>query len=94
MSLGVRTGVYVYAEGGVGGCKPKAASTAWQNTSITVHNISLKAEGETPLRGLIAPADLLNIKTGGMLTFESLQAVAESMWGSMESRSVSKAFWS
>jgi|GEM_PF-3024171 len=54
-----------------------ANSSTWQNTTLTGQNISLKAEGDTTLRGATATADRIDIKTGGTLTIESLQDVAE-----------------
>ncbi|WP_428986925.1 hemagglutinin repeat-containing protein, partial [Stenotrophomonas sepilia] len=42
-------------------------------------NISMKAEGDTTLRGATATADRIDVKTGGTLTIESLQDIAESM---------------
>jgi len=47
--------------------------------SLVGQNISLKAEGDTTLRGATATADRIDVKTGGTLTIESLQDVAESM---------------
>ncbi|WP_414716089.1 VENN motif pre-toxin domain-containing protein [Stenotrophomonas indicatrix] len=46
---------------------------------MTGQNISLKAEGDTTLRGATATADRIDVKTGGTLTIESLQDMAESM---------------
>jgi len=73
------SGFYVYAEASVGSSKSNANSTTWQNTTLTGQNISLKAEGDTTLRGATATADRIGVKTGGMLTIESLQDMAESM---------------
>ncbi len=39
----------------------------------------MKAEGDTTLRGATATADRIDVKTGGTLTIESLQDIAESM---------------
>jgi len=47
--------------------------------SLVGQNISLKAEGDTTLRGATATADRIDVKTGGTLTIESLQDMAESM---------------
>ena len=77
--VGTQTGFYVYAEASVGSSKSNANSTTWQNTTLTGQNISLKAEGDTTLRGATATADRIDVKTGGMLTIESLQDMAESM---------------
>ncbi|MER2176686.1 MAG: hemagglutinin repeat-containing protein, partial [Stenotrophomonas maltophilia] len=63
----------------VGSSKSNADSTTWQNTTLTGQNISLKAEGDTTLRGATATADRIDVKTGGTLTIESLQDMAESM---------------
>jgi len=63
----------------VGSSKSNADSSTWQNTTLTGQNISLKAEGDTTLRGATATADRIDVKTGGTLTIESLQDVAESM---------------
>ena len=79
VAVGAQTGVYVYAEASVGSSKSNADSTSWQNTTLTGQNISLKAEGDTTLRGATATADRIDVKTGGTLTIESLQDVAESM---------------
>jgi filamentous hemagglutinin len=79
VSVGAQTGVYVYAEASVGSGKSKSDSSTWQNTELTGKNISLKAEGDTTLRGATATADRIDVKTGGTLTIESLQDVAESM---------------
>jgi len=79
VSVGAQTGVYVYAEASVGSSKANAESTTWQNTTLTGSNISLKAEGDTTLRGATATADRIEVKTGGTLTIESLQDIAESM---------------
>ena len=73
------SGFYVYAEASVGSSKSNANSTTWQNTTLTGQNISLKAEGDTALRGATATADRMDVKTGGTLTIESLQDMAESM---------------
>ncbi|MGS1279345.1 hemagglutinin repeat-containing protein [Stenotrophomonas maltophilia] len=72
-------GVYVYAEASVGSSKANAESSTWQNTTLTGQNISLKAEGDTTLRGATATADRIDVKTGGPLTIESLQDIAESI---------------
>ena len=74
-----QTGVYVYAEASVGSSKANAESSTWQNTTLTGKNISMKAEGDTTLRGATATADRIDVKTGGTLTIESLQDIAESM---------------
>jgi len=79
VSVGAQTGVYVYAEASVGSSKSNAESSTWQNTTLTGTNISLKAEGDTTLRGATATADRIDVKTGGTLTIESLQDIAESM---------------
>jgi filamentous hemagglutinin len=79
VSVGAQTGVYVYAEASVGSGKSKSDSSTWQNTELTGKNISLKAEGDTTLRGATATADRIDVKTGGTLTIESLQDIAESM---------------
>nr|WP_285230668.1 hemagglutinin repeat-containing protein [Stenotrophomonas sp. ISL-67] len=79
VSVGAQTGVYVYAEASVGSGKSKSDSSVWQNTELTGKNISLKAEGDTTLRGATATADRIDVKTGGTLTIESLQDIAESM---------------
>ncbi len=79
VAVGAQTGVYVYAEASVGSSKSNANSTTWQNTTLTGQNISLKAEGDTTLRGATATADRIDVKTGGTLTVESLQDMAESM---------------
>jgi len=79
VQVGAQTGAYVYAEASVGSSKSNANSTTWQNTTLTGQNISLKAEGDTTLRGATATADGIDGKTGGTLTIESLQDVAESM---------------
>ncbi|MCO7485760.1 hemagglutinin repeat-containing protein [Stenotrophomonas maltophilia] len=39
----------------------------------------MKAEGDTTLHGATATADRIDVKTGGTLTIESLQDIAESM---------------
>lgn len=54
-------------------------SSTLQNTGLTGKYISLKAEGDTTLRGATATADRVDVKTGGTLTIESLQDIAESM---------------
>ncbi|WP_428701585.1 hemagglutinin repeat-containing protein, partial [Stenotrophomonas indicatrix] len=77
--VGAQTGVYVYAEASVGSSKSNSDSNTWQNTTLTGQNISLKAEGDTTLRGATATADRIDVKTGGTLTIESLQDIAESM---------------
>lgn len=77
--VGAQTGVYVYAEASVGSSKANSDSNTWQNTTLTGQNISLKAEGDTTLRGATATADRIDVKTGGTLTIESLQDMAESM---------------
>ena len=77
--VGAQTGVYVYAEASVGSSKANSDSNTWQNTTLTGQNISLKAEGDTTLRGATAAADRIDVKTGGTLTIESLQDIAESM---------------
>lgn len=79
VSVGAQTGVYVYAEASVGSSRSNAESTTWQNTTLSGQNISLRAEGDTTLRGATATADRIDVKTGGTLTIESLQDVAESM---------------
>ena len=79
VSVGAQTGVYVYAEASVGSSKSNSDSSTWQNTTLTGQNISLKAEGDTTLRGATATADRIDVKTGGTLTIESLQDIAESM---------------
>ncbi len=79
VSVGAQTGVYAYAEASVGSSKSNSDSSTWQNTTLTGQNISLKAEGDTTLRGATATADRIDVKTGGTLTIESLQDVAESM---------------
>jgi len=79
VSVGAQTGVYVYAEASVGSSKSNSDSSTWQNTILTGQNISLKAEGDTTLRGATATADRIDVKTGGTLTIESLQDIAESM---------------
>ncbi len=79
VSVGAQTGVYVYAEASVGSSKSNSESSTWQNTTLTGQNISLKAEGDTTLRGATATADRIDVKTGGTLTIESLQDIAESM---------------
>jgi len=79
VSVGAQTGVYVYAEASVGSSKANSDSNTWQNTTLTGQNISLKAEGDTTLRGATATADRIDVKTGGTLTIESLQDIAESM---------------
>lgn len=79
VSVGAQTGVYVYAEASVGSSKANAESSSWQNTTLTGKNISMKAEGDTTLRGATATADRIDVKTGGTLTIESLQDIAESM---------------
>ncbi len=79
VAAGAKTGAYVYAEASVGSSKSNADSTTWQNTTLTGQNISLKAEGDTTLRGATATADRIDVKTGGTLTIESLQDMAESM---------------
>lgn len=58
VAVGAQTGVYVYAEASVGSSKSNADSTTWQNTTLTGQNISLKAEGDTTLRGATAIAAL------------------------------------
>ncbi|XFC38205.1 hemagglutinin repeat-containing protein [Stenotrophomonas indicatrix] len=63
----------------MGSSKSNSDSNAWQNTTLTGQNISLKAEGDTTLRGATATADRIDVKTGGTLTIESLQDMAESM---------------
>ncbi|WP_275991100.1 hemagglutinin repeat-containing protein [Stenotrophomonas maltophilia] len=77
--VGAQTGVYVYAEASVGSSKANSDSNTWQNTTLTGQNISLKAEVDTMLRGATATADRIDVKTGGTLTIESLQDIAESM---------------
>nr|WP_238492766.1 hemagglutinin repeat-containing protein [Stenotrophomonas indicatrix] len=77
--VGAQTGVYVYAEASVGSSKANSDSNTWQNTTLTGQNISLKAEGDTTLRGATATADRIDVKTGGTLTIESPQDIAESM---------------
>ncbi|WP_176735115.1 hemagglutinin repeat-containing protein, partial [Stenotrophomonas sp. BIIR7] len=62
-----------------GSSKSNAESSTWQNTTLAGSNISLKAEGDTTLRGATATADRIDVKTGGTLTIESLQDIAESM---------------
>lgn len=79
VSVGAQTGVYVYAEASVGSSKAHSDSSTWQNTELTGKNISLKAEGDTTLRGATATADRIDVTTGGTLTIESLQDIAESM---------------
>ena len=79
VSVGAQTGVYVYAEASVGSSKSNSDSSTWQNTTLAGKNISLKAEGDTTLRGATATADRIDVKTGGTLAIESLQDVAESM---------------
>ncbi|PJK96037.1 hypothetical protein B9Y63_20405 [Stenotrophomonas maltophilia] len=79
VSVGAQTGVYVYAEASVGSSKSNAESSTWQNTTLAGSTISLKAEGDTTLRGATATADRIDVKTGGTLTIESLQDIAESM---------------
>jgi len=79
VQVGAGTGIYVYAEASVGSSKSNASSSTWQNTELTGKNISLKAEGDTTLRGATATADRIDVKTGGTLTIESLQDIAESM---------------
>ncbi|WP_294989962.1 hemagglutinin repeat-containing protein [uncultured Stenotrophomonas sp.] len=79
VAVGAQTGVYVYAEASVGSSKSNAESSTWQNTTLTGKNISMKAEGDTTLRGATATADRIDVKTGGTLSIESLQDVAESM---------------
>ena len=79
VSVGAQTGVYVYAEASVGSSKSNSDSSTWQNTELTGKSISLKAEGDTTLRGATATADRIDVKTGGTLTIESLQDIAESM---------------
>lgn len=79
VAVGAQTGVYVYAEASVGSSKSNAESSTWQNTTLTGKNISMKAEGDTTLRGATATADRIDVKTGGTLTIESLQDIAESM---------------
>ncbi|WP_369038399.1 hemagglutinin repeat-containing protein [Stenotrophomonas maltophilia] len=76
--VGAQTGVYVYAEASVGSSKANSDSTTWQNTTLTGKNISMKAEGDTTLRGATATADRIDVKTGGTLTIESLQDIAQS----------------
>ena len=78
-AVGAQAAFYVYAEASVGSSKSNANSTTWQNTTLTGQNISLKAEGDTTLRGATATADRIDVKTGGTLTIESLLDVAESM---------------
>lgn len=63
--VGAQTGVYVYAEASVGSSKANSDSTTWQNTTLTGKNISMKAEGDTTLRGATATADRIDVKTGG-----------------------------
>jgi filamentous hemagglutinin len=77
--VGAQTGFYAYAEASVGSSKSNSDSNTWQNTELTGKNISLKAEGDTTLRGATATADRIDVKTGGTLTIESLQDIAESM---------------
>ncbi len=77
--VGAQTGYYVYAEASSGSSKSNSDSSTWQNTTLTGQNISLKAEGDTTLRGATATADRIDVKTGGTLTIESLQDIAESM---------------
>lgn len=79
VSVGAQTGVYVYAEASVGSSKSNSDSSTWQNTELSGKNISLKAKGDTTLRGATATADRIDVKTGGTLTIESLQDIAESM---------------
>lgn len=79
VSVGAQTGVYVYAEASVGSSKANAESSTWQNTTLTGKNISMKAEGDTTLRGATATADRIDVETGGTLTIESLQDIAQSM---------------
>ncbi|WP_372485794.1 hemagglutinin repeat-containing protein [Stenotrophomonas sepilia] len=79
VSVGAQTGVYVYAEAIVGSSKANSDSNTWQNTTLTGKNISMKAEGDTTLHGATATADRIDVKTGGTLTIESLQDIAESM---------------
>ncbi|WP_239508716.1 hemagglutinin repeat-containing protein [Stenotrophomonas maltophilia] len=79
VAVGAQTGVYVYAEASVGSSKSNAESSTWQNTTLTGKNVSMKAEGDTTLRGATATADRIDVKTGGTLTVESLQDIAESM---------------
>ncbi|TGU98167.1 hypothetical protein EN816_39405, partial [Mesorhizobium sp. M8A.F.Ca.ET.173.01.1.1] len=68
VAVGAQTGVYVYAEASVGSSKSNAESSTWQNTTLTGKNISMKAEGDTTLRGATATADRIDVKTGGTLT--------------------------
>ena len=68
-----------YAAASVGSSKSNSDSSTWQNTTLTGQNISLKADGDTTLRGATATADCIDVKTGGTLTIESLHDVAESM---------------
>ncbi|MCW6029519.1 hemagglutinin repeat-containing protein [Stenotrophomonas sp. SRS1] len=79
VSVGAQTGVYVYAEASVGSSKSSAESSTWQNTTLIGSNISLKADGDTTLRGATATADRIDVKTGGTLTIQSMQDIAESM---------------
>ncbi|MFN4160403.1 MAG: hemagglutinin repeat-containing protein [Stenotrophomonas sp.] len=46
-------------------------SSTLQNTGLTGKYISLKAEGDTTLRGVTATADRIDVKTSGTLTIES-----------------------
>ncbi|RXR08660.1 hemagglutinin repeat-containing protein [Pseudoxanthomonas composti] len=78
VSVGAQTGVYVYAEASAGSSKSSSDSTAWQNTTLTGRDISLKADGDTTLRGATATGDRIDVKTGGALTIESLQDLAKS----------------
>lgn len=54
---------------------PKQVSASRPPTAAS----TVKAEGDTTLRGATTTADRIDVKTGGTLTIESLQEVAESM---------------
>ena len=66
-AVGAQAAFYVYAEASVGSSKSNANSTTWQNTTLTGQNISLKAEGDTTLRGATAMVDRSDVKTGHVI---------------------------
>lgn len=77
-AVGAQTGVYAYAEASVGSSKSNASSSTWHNTTLSGQHIVLNAEGDTTLRGATATAGRIDLTTGGTLTIESLQDLAQS----------------
>lgn len=77
-AVGAQTGVYAYAEASVGSSKSNASSSTWHSTTLSGQHIVLNAEGDTTLRGATATAGRIDLNTGGTLTIESLQDLAQS----------------